>query len=64
VKDGFEQFRARLGRIRKVAAMKKTALALITLGLLTACGVDGAPNGFENGVHVSGDVRIGVTNNN
>ena len=60
--DVLEQYRAPMRRIRKVAAMKKTALALITLGLLTACGVDGAPNGFENGMHVSGDVRIGVTN--
>ena len=44
--------------------MMKTALALVDSGLLAACGVDGAPNGFENGLHVSGEARIGVTNNN
>jgi hypothetical protein len=43
---------------------KKSALALLTLGLLAACGVSGEPNGFENGVHVTGEARIGITNAN
>lgn len=44
--------------------MRRSILALASLGLLAACGVDGAPRPPvetpEPGVTVSGDARIGV----
>lgn len=36
-------------------------LVLTSLGLLAACGADGAPDAPKPGVSISGEARMGVT---